>query len=374
MRTSTTHAARALALASLIAAGGLVAGGGPAAATTCGPTVLPTPDGVTGGGVIWMTDDGRYVGGVGGDENGTAAWWDGDGVHTVDTGLVGSVLLDVNESGLAVGLGFDEAAGVQRGFLYSLGADHVQLLPNLGGDIQPRRINEDGVVSGGAGVGPHSAAAAWFPPYTEVTRLARAALDSYAGGVSDTGVFVGDAGREVITPSWRDYGGAEPATHDREPVPLQWRGTAKPTVLERHGPGAVASAVNADGLVVGSADFDEYQETRAAVWIDGQLRDLGTLPGAVFATAVGVSDGGWATGEVERYNPDTDEGSWHAFVWLGPDSGDLRPLPSLLGDWDAALSLAHGVNDLRDEVAGTAWDADGNPLPTVWRCVAEITS
>jgi uncharacterized membrane protein len=213
----------------------------------------------------------------------------------------------------------------------------------------------------------------WSPPYQKVVKLARAAADSEATGVSVTGVNVGSAGREPITASWRDYGGAPPGTHDRAPVPMKWVGSAKPQVLERQGPGAVAFAVNADDVVVGSADFNEFRETRAAAWVGGVLRDLGTLPDVVFSTAYGVSDGSWATGQVLRYDANNDVVTTHAFVWLGSDSGDLHPLPSLAGDWDAAESLAHAVNDARDEVGGTAWDAGGNPLPAVWRCVSQIT-
>ncbi|MFC5791413.1 hypothetical protein ACFPPE_16275 [Agromyces tardus] len=345
----------------------------------CGVHVLPSLD-TSGasphGELLAMTADGIYVG-ASDDAAGRqhATYWIGGVAHRVPIDLVDSGLLDVNDSHVAVGDGFDPTLDRWRGFVFDIDSGVVTWLPGIGGYwASARRINEHGVAVGDGG-SPNGTAhpLRWDAPYTSAQRLPKVGGDgghsgAWAVGINDHGDIVGSTVRGRLTPDRRDYGGVPAQEHWGDLDAIAWQ--PGPAGLEEAGPASHTWAVNNDGRSVGFADVDELQTTVAAYWSldDGRLHLMGSVvPGMAQSYALGVSAGGWATGAVETIG--IDEADRHAFVWTG--SGDLLMLPGLAGAWTDNTSNAHGVDDARDEVVGML-TVDGISRPTVWRCASEL--
>ena len=275
----------------------------------------------------WTCRDGVYVGSAA-DSHGVMRptyWVDGK-AHGIPVALEDGFLLDVNEHHVAVGDGYDPALDRWRNYVYDIDSGELTWLPGIGGDYAgARRIN-------------------------------------------DHGVAVGSTSRGRLTPDRRDFGGVDARMHWPDLEPVAWTPAVKN--LEEAGPGAHAFDVNDDRRAVGFADVEELQQTVAAYWSldDLRLHTMGRpVPGMAMSVALGVSEGGWATGSVEFEGEDFP--LRHAFVWTG--SGDLRMLPDVEGEWEPSTSNAHGVDDVRDEVAGML-GVDGTSRPTVWRCASSI--
>ncbi len=372
------------ALAAALAAGlGLV---GPATAllpsagtADCGLRILPSLDASgthPGGELLDVTNDGVYAGAAQ-DASGElrAAFWREGVAHQVPVDLVDGFLNDVNEHHQAVGEGYDPVTDSFKGYVYDLDSGAVQWLPGIGGfGASARRINEQGVaVGGGDSRNGTFHPLRWSPPYTSVDRLSKVGGSSrgegaWAAGINDRGDIVGSTVRGRMTPDKRDYGGLPAKFHFIDLDAIAW--TPGPHGLQEAGPYSHSWAVNNAGRAVGFADDDSVQLAVASWWsvADGRLHRMGSpIPGMYDSLALGVSSGGWATGQVRM--PEGDDLLPHAFVWTG--SGDLLMLPVPGGRWDATTSNAHGVNDLRDEVAGKV-DIDGAARPAVWRCASTI--
>lgn len=97
-----------------------------------------------------------------------------------------------------------------------------------------------------------------------------------------------------------------------------------------------ALSVNLAGQVVGccspDADASQGGVTRAFLWFEGNMHDLGTL-GGQWSVAQAINNKGSVVGWAE-----TREGKSHAFIWT--KAAGMTPLP-IPGDY----SLALGIND-----------------------------
>jgi probable HAF family extracellular repeat protein len=90
---------------------------------------------------------------------------------------------------------------------------------------------------------------------------------------------------------------------------------------------SAAYAINERGQVVGSSDGT------AALWQDGAVVDLGTLPGYLWSYGSAINDRGQVVGwSGAAESPD------HAVLWENGKITDLRTLP---GNWtDGAATTA----------------------------------
>lgn len=128
------------------------------------------------------------------------------------------------------------------------------------------------------------------------------------------------------------------------------------------GPFSYAFAVSENGMVVGKADLPRQEDgngdTHAFLWKDGQMRDLGTLPGGNNSLAYAVNSNGQAVGWSE-----TGEGQKQAFLWK---SGEMQTLPTLPG---AVSSIAYAINESGWIVgAMTFGDSETGPRHAIlWR-------
>ncbi len=376
-------AGAALALA-LTAWGTVTVVTGPANAgpADCGVHLYPSLD-PTGehafGEILDLTEDGIYIGSAE-DASGIerATYWIDGIAHRVPVDLEDGDLLDVTESHLAVGDGYDAGRDQWRGYVFDLDTGEVTWLPGVGGDwASARRINEHGVAVGDGGSANGTGhPLQWRPPYVTAERLPKIGgsawrSGAWAAGINDHGDIVGSTQRGRLTPDKRDYGGVDARLHLPVTHVVAW--APQPERLDEAGPMSHAFDVNNAGRAVGFADVDELQFTMPAYWSldDGRLRIMGSpVPGTDQGIAFGVSEGGWATGASQTLLPDEVD-LFHAFVWTG--SGELLMLPGAEGAWDETDSIAHGVSDRRDEVTGRS-AADGTSRPTVWRCASLIGS
>jgi probable HAF family extracellular repeat protein len=135
------------------------------------------------------------------------------------------------------------------------------------------------------------------------------------------------------------------------------------------GDGAIASAVNREGQVVGESDIPSSQKKRtsmgngthaghAFLWTSGHMRDLGTLPGDASSQANAVNDVGQVVGQSGRSG---DTQLSHPFLW-GASSGMTR-LPTLSG---YSSSVVLSINDAGQAV-GYSVLAGRESRAVLWR-------
>jgi probable HAF family extracellular repeat protein len=102
--------------------------------------------------------------------------------------------------------------------------------------------------------------------------------------------------------------------------------------------GSDAHGINTQGWVVGRAFVNEV-DCRPVLWRDGQLTDLGLLPGVGNATAFGINTAGVVVGE-SWFTDDTTRG----WVWADGVLADLNDLVDGLPS-RAIVTSARGVDD-----------------------------
>ena len=123
-------------------------------------------------------------------------------------------------------------------------------------------------------------------------------------------------------------------TSDTQPVPAAAVG---PPVFAMVDLGPLnATAISDTGMLVGSVDINGH--SRAVVWIEGRMIDLGTADGADSA-ALAVNN----TGEVVGYTT-SSEGRHHAFYWDGSGGpGEIQLVD--IGTFTKPASDAHAINN-----------------------------
>lgn len=99
-------------------------------------------------------------------------------------------------------------------------------------------------------------------------------------------------------------------------------------------------ALNASGVVAGYHYFESSRQFHAAVYANGTVKDLGTLPGGTDSSAAGINASGQVVGCSDR-----GDGLVHAFLYTNNAMIDLGTLPG------GATSCATGIND-NGQIAG----------------------
>ena len=109
-------------------------------------------------------------------------------------------------------------------------------------------------------------------------------------------------------------------------------------------------AINGRGQVIGSVDAkaeDGFFYSHAALWQNGKVNDLGTLPGGWESRAVAINE----RGQVVGWGPTKSSphaAPWeHAVLW---ENGKMRDLGTLPGGWE---SRAVAINE-RGQIVGRA--------------------
>jgi probable HAF family extracellular repeat protein len=115
---------------------------------------------------------------------------------------------------------------------------------------------------------------------------------------------------------------------------------------------AFAFGLNNRGQVVGRASLSSG-ETHAVLWDQGQLIDLGTLPGGTYSEAYAINDAGQVVGwsMTDQSTCTAFDGCWHAFLWENGTMIDLGGLDPRF------QSYAYSING-RGQISGTSATAD----------------
>jgi probable HAF family extracellular repeat protein len=220
---------------------------------------------------------------------------------------------------------------------------HMSGLPTLGGNNgQASAINNRGQIVGFAENGTVDSTC---PPNTTNNRIALPVLwengrahalptvgsdpDGIAYWINDQGQAVGYSGTCTV------------ALHG-----VSWEnGTA--TSLPDLGHGAVAQGNNNQGQIVGNVGSADGTTFYAAVWQNGTLTNLGTLPGDVAAIASGDNSKGQVVGSTVDANF-----NWsHGFIWQNGVMTDLNTLFPASSNLYA--TMANKINE-RGQISGMA--------------------
>lgn len=122
------------------------------------------------------------------------------------------------------------------------------------------------------------------------------------------------------------------------------------------GTSSLALGVSASGTTVGtSRTSSSFRPQFAARWRDGQIENLGSLPGSTFSRAFAINHRGEAVGEAFTPSPEVSRAvQWDA-------DGTIRDLGTLGG-----RSAVANDNDERGRAFGSSSQATGHSVATVW--------
>jgi probable HAF family extracellular repeat protein len=291
--------------------------------------------GGTGASVSGINSTGEAVGAVSGTAacaTDCAAIWI-DGTPTLLgalAGTSGSAAVSVNDSGQVVGYALNGTGQTQQAVIWNNGKPTVLPPPSPEDTTSfASFINDAGVVVGGASTSPgvNSTPALWNGLVPTALGLVPGYTSGYASGVNSDGLIVGNN-----------------CCKGDESEATVWHGTSAallPVLKPSQGAGGEALAVNNNGLVVGHATSPAVRR-QAVAWVDGAIKNLGTLFTSAAATA--VNDVGIIVG----YSDVNDgSGGQHAVIWSGVGAApeDLNTLISAGAAEQIVLNGATGIND-----------------------------
>jgi probable HAF family extracellular repeat protein len=224
-----------------------------------------------------------------------------------------------------------------RPFLWQNG--HMSALPTLGGNNgQASDINNRGQIAGTAqttvtdsGCPPKQTMlpVLWEEGKAQPLPTVGSDPDGVAFAINDQGQAVGDSGI---------CAGAIHAV-------LWENGTAFP--LPDLGTGAIAQGINNQGQIVGTVGSPDGTTQYAALWQNGAITNLGTLPEEFAALATGINNRGQVVGST------LDSGfNWsHGFIWQDGVMTDLNTLFPASSNLFA--TMANKINE-RGQISGMA--------------------
>jgi probable HAF family extracellular repeat protein len=222
-------------------------------------------------------------------------------------------------------------------FLWQFG--HMSALPTLGGNNgQASDINNRGEIAGTAGTtvtdsgcppSQTSLPVLWEGGRVRALPTVGGDPDGIAFAINNRGHAVGDTGicaGAIHAVSWEN-------------------GTA--LALQDFGTGATAQGINDQGQIVGIVGSADNTTEYAALWQNGVLTNLGTLPGDFAAIGTGINNRGQIVGST------LDSGfNWaHAFIYQDGVMTDLNTLFPASSNLFA--TMANKINE-RGQISGMA--------------------
>ena len=245
----------------------------------------------------------------------------------------------INDSSQVVGVGF--TGTTQRGFLWQNGT--MTILPSLWiGSTSAEDINNHGSVVGSSQVFPGDNHAFLYKNGEMIDLGTLGGRNSFAYAINDDGVIV-DSGEissgETHATIWQDgkiidlgtlggnyslarginsWGDVVGTSTRRSRVTHAFLSTGGEMIdLQKDQIGidhqnkifGIATDINDADQVVGQGQFMKRQDTRAFLWENGILTDLGTLGGSI-GSAEGINQ----LGQVVGFSS-TPSGVYHAFLW-----------------------------------------------------------
>jgi probable HAF family extracellular repeat protein len=226
-----------------------------------------------------------------------------------------------------------------RPFIWQDG--HMRGLPTVGGNNgQASAINHRGQI---AGYAQTNVTDSGCPPYQTTSAViwdkgrVRALLptvgsdpDGVAFGINNRGQAVGYSGTCTV------------ATHavlweNGTPIPLPDLGVES----------ALGVGINDHGQIVGQVASADGTTAYGALWQNGAITNLGTLPGDFSSFAEGINNHGQVVGSTQLAN-----GDWsHAFIWQDGVMTDINTLFPARSNLYA--TMANAINE-RGQISGMA--------------------
>lgn len=242
---------------------------------------------------------------------------------------------------MVVGYGTNSAGAPQAVIWTASGGAHL-LAGSLGGSYTvARRINDQGLIVGEAGL-PGGSGAHTVVWENGVMRDIQsfATGSTFPWGLSNTGIAVGQWNPSGSSYTWTAAGGM-----------LSMAG------LE--GPNDIPLAVNDDGQIVGWYQGTSTDRPTAFLWTNGVITDLGTLGGA-WSTALAINNLAQIVGRTEM-GSQRGKRVYHAFLWTA--AGGMSDLGFLPG---GSSATAVDINDSGMIVGETVWSS-GATRATIWK-------
>jgi probable HAF family extracellular repeat protein len=121
------------------------------------------------------------------------------------------------------------------------------------------------------------------------------------------------------------------------------------TVVSLHdlGKGAIAFFINDRGEIAGEVGSANGETAYGALWKDGKITNLGTLPGDAAALATGINNHGQIVGSTIDSSNDWS----HGFIW---ENGVMKDLNTMFpADSNLYITMANEIND-RGQISGMA--------------------
>ena len=287
-----------------------------------------------------------------GTTGGEAFIWSGGTLVTLDlpSGVTSAAAADIDQAGRVVGSYVVTGIGA-RAFLYDGGLfTELGVLP--GGMISgARALNQAGQVVGWS----HNPVTGPMQPFLweagSMTVLeVPIGPNGSANDINALGDVVGWMGDSVVQNAyavlWRNGNGATEL-----PAPI---GALT----------SVAEAINNGGEVAGWGLVPEsgfpFGVTRAFLWNDGNVINLGTLPGFDRSGAVHINEAGQAVGR--SWGLEGNPNVSHAFLW---DDGMMLDLNDLIAvNLGLVVTWANAIND-QGQITGQAQDSGGHIVAVV---------
>jgi probable HAF family extracellular repeat protein len=254
------------------------------------------------------------------------------------------------------GLGINDVGQVVGRTRVSTGATHAFIWDSVGG------MRDLGTLAGGStstayaingsgvAVGESNASDGEFHAVRWSATGVIAPLGTLPGGSSSTAYAVNNLGAAA----------GEALDASGNPRAVIWDPSGSISLLPAL-PGGLKSGargINDAGHVVGYSDMDTPtgRVTRAVLWHDGIVEDLGALPAWSGATAFGVNASGQVAGEARL----TAGSALRGFVWTR--AGGMQELGLLPG---GSFSSAAGLSDA-GRILGFANASDGESRAVIW--------
>jgi len=120
---------------------------------------------------------------------------------------------------------------------------------------------------------------------------------------------------------------------------------------------SVAVGINSGSVSVGTSTINTSGTDHAVLWINGKVRDLGTLPGGTVSVGSAINDAGQVAGGSDNGSTDT-----HAILWS--KATGMQDLGTLLAS--GGYSLAEGLNRFGEVVGQSTVGSGGQTHAFVW--------
>ena len=261
-----------------------------------------------------------------------ATEWSGGSVIDLGPGIAESI----NHAGLAVG--YSPGLALWTATEWSGGSViHLQNLPGATESLA-YRINDAGQVVGLSFIGSDLVYA------TEWSGGSVINLGGLPNTYPNVGNSINDAGQVV---------GALTAEGGLHIYATEWS-AGSVTMLGL----GIANSINDAGQVVGQGVGG------ATEWSNGNVINLGALPGSIGSEALGINDGGVVVGDTSVVPTHSVFGTEYATEWSGAIGGTITNLGVLPGD---TFSIARGINDLGLVVGDSGFPPSISvPEPSTW--------